>query len=109
MVGQPVNTRFLEVRPSGGDAAQKIIGASPAVQGIVSGGTRYNWQWGNQINVTDCFEVTPSTVPGGSVFTTPGILVCPTAIKIPALACPAGQSAPLSIDSGGNIVKGTCI
>ena len=37
-----------------------------------------NWQLGHQINVSDVFEFTPSTVNGGSTFTTPVLTLSST-------------------------------
>jgi hypothetical protein len=36
---------------------------------------RRNWQVGNQININDGFEITPSTVNGGSTFSIPAVKI----------------------------------
>lgn len=53
-------------------------GGGSLLQWFDSGGTKYNWIFGNQFNINNGFELTPSTVAGGQTFSTPVITILQT-------------------------------
>ena len=57
----------MRVQSSGSNASIEFI---PSI-----GHNRYNWLIGAQQNISDAFEITPSTATNGTTFTTPAILV----------------------------------
>lgn len=64
-------------------------------------GTHLNWLFGSQFNLTNCFEITPSTALGGTSFPTPTATFCNTGISTPlpfTSTLPTG-TAPFSISS----------
>ena len=60
----------MRVQSSGSNASIEFI---PSI-----GHNRYNWLIGAQQNISDAFEITPSTATNGTTFTTPAILVAPS-------------------------------
>jgi hypothetical protein len=42
---------------------------------MYGGASRFNWSLGAQYNISDAFEITPSTVAGGTTFSTPAFVV----------------------------------
>ena len=45
------------------------------IEYVSNAGTRFNWFAGAQYNVSGAFEITPSTVAGGTTFSTPALLI----------------------------------
>ena len=54
-------------------------GSNASIEFIPSSGhNRYNWLIGAQQNVSDAFEITPSTATNGTTFSTPSLLITST-------------------------------
>jgi hypothetical protein len=71
-----------------------------------SAGTHFNWMIGSQQNANNVFEITPSTLTGGTVFTTPQFLVNSPAGGNPAVAVQnsAATGTGLRVTPGGDAV-----
>ena len=76
VVGGTTATRKFEVLGTG---AIPVRVASPdsnmAIEYYSNLGTRFNWLAGAQYNVSGGFEITPSTVAGGTTYSTPALTI----------------------------------
>lgn len=74
--------RRLEVKQDGAPGLRITNTTGGAGQGIelLTASTRLSWLLGAQYNVSDAFEITPSTAAGGTTFTTPSCVFIPSAI-----------------------------
>lgn len=78
-IGTASPNRRLEVLGTGGIPARVASPDSNMVIEYYSNlGTRFNWIAGPQYNVSGAFEITPSTVAGGTTYSTPAITVLNT-------------------------------
>ncbi len=67
---------------------------------VATGGTKYNWRFGAQINVNDGWEITPSTAAGGTTYSTPAIQVLAAAGGAITLARPVTCTGTVTVPNG---------
>jgi len=74
-IGTMSPNRQLEIWPSSGPAYVRLSGGGEAMELFDRSGTHFNWIVGAQYNVSNVFEITPSTSVGGATYSTPAFVV----------------------------------
>ena len=77
-----------------GNGFMRLGPTAPSANGwggirMVNSNTQYNWLVGHNVTVSGVFEIIPSTLVGGEVFSTPALKVCANGSTITTISCAA--------------------
>jgi hypothetical protein len=101
---------------SGAGLSQLTVGSGAGYTGIVLSNNSgfYSWLLGSQYNVSNAFEITPSTALGGSTFTTPvfkitntGAATFSSTVETTGIKFPASQVASADANTLDDYEEGT--